>query len=304
MVTLTQAETALKNVYLEVVSNQLNDGIDPFIASIEKTTKDVWGTEILIPTQIWYQDIMNNFNQSSPLASIYLTIELSDKAIRVAENNIGAFVDLLNSEVESMLAEGKRRIANAIYSKDTKSDYLPKEIDFTPIELNSLADLFDTEKKVIYGIDRTGYFSEYFNPQVKTIKEFNPAVIEQLIDEINPDINFLICSPNMKRVIQQYYLDHNQQVERKEDYFGYNLMEFNSNVSILPRRDVADNEMWLVSSKDFTFNQLADWCWLSDSEHKILLQEKDKPVYKATLAKYMNLMCHRIDKQIKIIIEE
>ena len=42
MVTLTSADNALKKVYLEVISNQLNTNANPFLAKIEQTSKDVW----------------------------------------------------------------------------------------------------------------------------------------------------------------------------------------------------------------------------------------------------------------------
>lgn len=47
MVTLTSAENALKNLYLGVVSEQLNTGINPLLAKIKQTTGDVWGKQII-----------------------------------------------------------------------------------------------------------------------------------------------------------------------------------------------------------------------------------------------------------------
>ena len=47
MITLQSADNALKQVYLEVVSNQLNTNANPLLAKIEQTTRDVWGKEIV-----------------------------------------------------------------------------------------------------------------------------------------------------------------------------------------------------------------------------------------------------------------
>ena len=47
MVTLETAEKALKSVYLNVVADQLNVGVNPLLAKIEQTTSDVWGKEII-----------------------------------------------------------------------------------------------------------------------------------------------------------------------------------------------------------------------------------------------------------------
>ena len=46
MVTLTTADNALKEVYLGVVSEQLNTSINPLLSKIKQTTSDVWGKEI------------------------------------------------------------------------------------------------------------------------------------------------------------------------------------------------------------------------------------------------------------------
>ena len=301
MIQLKQAENALKQVYLEVISNQLNCNIDPFISKVEKTTRDVWGKEILIPYQRATEFGEREWgNISTDLANVAFTIELFDKAIRVAQNNAGAFVNLLNSEIESMLKEGMYRISNAIYTKDTKPEYLPLKAPFRPIEFISLFDIFNIKEKTIYGLDREEWG---LVPEIRHLEEFNPAIVEEIIDDVNPDIDFLICNSNMKRKIHQYFLDHRQNVGRKD--FGHigSYMEFNSNVSIIPYKNIPDNEIWLVNSRDFTLNQLCDWQWLPDEEGRILRQDvTGKPVYRATLVKYANLMCHNVKGQIKIIV--
>ncbi len=47
MVTLETAEKALKSVYLNVVADQLNVGVNPLLAKIEQTSSDEWGKEII-----------------------------------------------------------------------------------------------------------------------------------------------------------------------------------------------------------------------------------------------------------------
>ncbi|MEG1608840.1 MAG: hypothetical protein RR348_03135, partial [Clostridia bacterium] len=47
MVTLETADKALKQVYLGVVADQLNVGVNPLLAKIKQTTGDVWGKEIV-----------------------------------------------------------------------------------------------------------------------------------------------------------------------------------------------------------------------------------------------------------------
>ena len=118
MVTLSNANNALKTFYLGVLANQLNVGINPFLAKIEHTTSDVWGKEIkkLAPyginggigsgseTDNLPQVGGNNYAEFTlGLKNLFGQIELSDKAIRASQNSVGAFVNLLNAEMEGPL---------------------------------------------------------------------------------------------------------------------------------------------------------------------------------------------------------
>ena len=101
MVTLTTANNALKEVYLGVLSNQLNTTINPLLARINQTSSDVWGKEIRkiapyginggigagtetgdLPTSA-----ENNYEQFVlSLKNLYGKLEISDKEIRASEN--------------------------------------------------------------------------------------------------------------------------------------------------------------------------------------------------------------------------
>jgi hypothetical protein len=117
-VTLTNADNALKSLYLDVVSEQLNNNVNPLLAKIKQSTNDVWGKEVRklaiyglnggigagtedgdLPKAIG-----NNYGQFvTTLKNLYGTIEISDKAVRASENSSGAFVSLLNAEMEGLL---------------------------------------------------------------------------------------------------------------------------------------------------------------------------------------------------------
>ncbi len=117
-VNLTNADNALKSVYLDAISEQLNYNVNPFLAAIKKSTNDVWGKEVRklaiygmnggigagtedgdLPTATG-----NNYGQFvTTLKNLYGVIEITDKAVRASENNEGAFVSLLNSEMEGLI---------------------------------------------------------------------------------------------------------------------------------------------------------------------------------------------------------
>lgn len=118
MVTMNSADNALKSLYLGVVSEQLNTSVNPLLARIKQTTQDVWGKEIRRLAQYGINGGIgagtedgtlpaaagNNYDQFVlTLKNLYGTIEISDKAVRASENNVGAFVNLLNAEMEGLL---------------------------------------------------------------------------------------------------------------------------------------------------------------------------------------------------------
>ena len=114
MVTMNSADNALKSLYLGVVSEQLNTSVNPLLAKIKQTTQDVWGKEIRRLAQYGINGgtedgtlpaaAGNNYDQFVlTLKNLYGTIEISDKAVRASENNVGAFVNLLNAEMEGLL---------------------------------------------------------------------------------------------------------------------------------------------------------------------------------------------------------
>lgn len=117
-VNLTNADSALKSVYLDAITSQLNDNVNPFLAAIEKSTNDVYGKEVRklsifgmnggVGAGTEDGDLPNatgnNYSQMvTTLKNLYGVIEISDKAIRASENNAGAFVNLLNAEMDGLI---------------------------------------------------------------------------------------------------------------------------------------------------------------------------------------------------------
>ncbi len=134
MVTMSSADKALKTLYLGVITDQLNTEINPFLARIKQSTADVWGKEIRriaryginggvsagtetgsLPTAAG-----SNFEQFvCTLKNLYGTIEISDKAMRASANNAGAFVNLLNEEMESLLKAATFNFGRMLFGDGT-----------------------------------------------------------------------------------------------------------------------------------------------------------------------------------------
>ena len=118
MVTLASADSALKSFYLDAVAQQLNTEVNPLLAKIKQSTADVWGKEVRRLAQYGVNGGVgagteegalpaaagNNYEQFvTTLKNLYGTVEISDKAVRASENSAGAFVNLLNAEMEGLI---------------------------------------------------------------------------------------------------------------------------------------------------------------------------------------------------------
>ncbi len=130
MVTLNSADNALKSFYLDAITETLNAKINPFLSKVEKTSKNVTGKDVRAC-------ISNGFNGGiasgsedgslptaqnrthrqivAPLKNFYGTFEISDKAIRASANNEGAFVNLLNDEMKSLVESAKFNFGRMLF---------------------------------------------------------------------------------------------------------------------------------------------------------------------------------------------
>ena len=134
MITLTNANNALKTYYLGVLANQLNVGINPFLAKIEHTSTDVYGKEIKKLAPYGINGGISSGSETDPLPAVggnqyaefvltlknlYGQIEISDKAIRASQNSVGAFVNLLNAEMEGLLHASKYNFGRMLFGDGT-----------------------------------------------------------------------------------------------------------------------------------------------------------------------------------------
>lgn len=107
------ADKALKNFYLGVVADELNTSINPFLARVKQTSADVWGKEIrkLVPNE--GQEETQQFVLT--LKNLFGKIEISDKAMCAAQNSAGAFVNLLNAEMDDLLKAAKFNFGRMLF---------------------------------------------------------------------------------------------------------------------------------------------------------------------------------------------
>lgn len=130
MITIQNASAALKDYYLEAVTAQLNENVSPFFSAIEKTAANVSGKDVKFTivrggmTSVVAGDESGDlptpysnkyYNISLPLKNIFGTIEISDKAIRASRDSSGAFVNLLNTEMEGLICSAKANFSRMLF---------------------------------------------------------------------------------------------------------------------------------------------------------------------------------------------
>lgn len=287
MITLQTAEDALKTVYLGVIANQINCNTNPLLTKIKQTSKDVYGAKILkVPS--WQRNYEDCPCFEQELANMYGSIEITDKAIRCSQHSAGAFVNLLNDEMEHMLKDTQAELSTALFAKPNYAKFIGLEY------------LFDNKQKTLYGLDK----KKYKELQAVCLEEekITPYRLMEIIDNYNDEIDLIVCGKKIMRDYKQYLLDHNQEIRPISLSGGFNGLDFNG-VPMVAEKFIDDNEMYLLNTRDFEFKHLCDWQWLENENGKVIVQVSGKPIYKATIVRYGNLICDNPSKQIKITIK-
>ncbi|MBQ5926571.1 MAG: phage major capsid protein [Clostridia bacterium] len=130
MVTMESADKALKSFYLGAVTEALDQKVNPLLAQVKKTTADVWGKDVRklvrygVNGGIGAGTETGNLPEAkgnqyvqfvSTLKNLYGVIEISDKAIKASANNEGAFVNLLNDEMQGLIASSSFNFGRMLY---------------------------------------------------------------------------------------------------------------------------------------------------------------------------------------------
>ena len=132
MITIQNADAALKDYYLDAISAQLNDNVSPFFSAIEKNSDSVSGKDVKLSIvrencgsiKAGAEDgdlpapYKNRYvNISVPLKNLYGSIEISDKAMRASRESAGAFVNLVNAEMEGLVSSAKQNLRRMLLDR-------------------------------------------------------------------------------------------------------------------------------------------------------------------------------------------
>jgi len=134
MVTMETANNALKTFYLDAVTEALDKKANPLLAQIEQTTSDVVGKDVKKLVKLGMNGGISAGSETgelpasssetrvtftSTLKNLYGTIQISDKAIRASANNEGAFVNLLNDEMQGLIKSARFNFGRMLFGDGT-----------------------------------------------------------------------------------------------------------------------------------------------------------------------------------------
>ncbi len=144
MVTIETADKVLKSYYLDAVTEALNTKSNPFFARIKQSTADVYGKEVrkLMKYGVNGGIAAGTETDALPMTSkplgvqlvstlknLYGQIEISDKALRASKHSDGAFVDLLNDQMQSLINSATFNFSRMLFGDGTGVLATIKEID-------------------------------------------------------------------------------------------------------------------------------------------------------------------------------
>lgn len=169
-------------------------------------------------------------------------------------------------------------------------------------ELTGLDSLFNDQITHMYGLNK----SDYPNLLAKTyysVGNITEMKIQKAIDEVEDSyggkINFIVCSSGVKRALIEHMSTYKRNMDVLDLQGGYKTVSFNG-IPVVSDRFCPSGTMYLLNTDDFAIHQLCDWEWLEGEDGKILKQLPNKPVYRATLVKYADLLCSRPWAQVKL----
>lgn len=202
MVDFSTANNALKTVYLGVLSNMLNLKSNPLFAKIKQTTKGVTGKEIKVLAPVGVNGGICATSETgelpkttdagyvvltSSLKNLYGRIEISDKAVRASQTSAGAFVNLLNDEMERLVEASSYNLSRMIYGdgRGYLGEIKSLSTDKKTITLNNVAPFVEGMLIDIYDDDSKVFEDGYMGLRVMKVNRANNTITVNKAIEIS-----------------------------------------------------------------------------------------------------------------------
>ena len=159
MVSIETADSALKSFYLDAVTEALDMKTNPLLAQIQRSTAEVVGKDVKKLVKFGVNGGIGAGSETgtlpaasgsgrvqltSTLKNLYGTIEISDKALRASANDEGAFVNLLNDEMQTLVKSASFNFGRMLYGDGTALvGYVADILDNNTLEIEDMRNLFE-----------------------------------------------------------------------------------------------------------------------------------------------------------------
>jgi hypothetical protein len=185
---LTAAQEALKLFYLPGLQYQLNTA-NPILSVIEKDSQSVQGSQIVMALRYGRAGGVGVRADDGTLPTpnsrktkqakwdtknIFARIQVSDKTMRSSRSNQGAFVSLLEADLEDALADSKDQMARMVYGDGTgKAATCSAGTTVTTITVDTVQYLF--EGQLIDILDNTNAV-KYAEREITAVDDVNKTI--------------------------------------------------------------------------------------------------------------------------------
>ena len=159
MVSIETADSALKSFYLDAVTEALDMKTNPLLAQIQRSTAEVVGKDVKKLVKFGVNGGIGAGSETgalpaasgsgrvqltSTLKNLYGTIEISDKALRASANDEGAFVNLLNDEMQTLVKSASFNFGRMLYGDGSALvGYVGTIKENNTLEIEDMRNLFE-----------------------------------------------------------------------------------------------------------------------------------------------------------------
>lgn len=204
--TLTYSQEAFKLWYLPVFQYQLNTA-NPILAVVDRDSDSVQGKEIVMGLRYGRSGGVGARTETGPLPkanprktkqarwetkNLFARISISDKAMKSSRSERGAFISLLETDIEDAVADSKDDLARQVFSDGSgKITNLKVNSDTVTLEVESTMYLY--EGMIIDIVDNTN-----------TVTQSEREILE--VDDVNNTIK--ISGSNVTTTATDYIVRH------------------------------------------------------------------------------------------------
>ena len=300
MITINTAESALKNIYLETVVHDINTKTNPLLTMAQKNTKTIAEKDARAVIRYGGEDMVKSGHEDGvlptaldarqaeivePIKNIYGAFYITDKALKAAANNPGAFASLVGGEMVNLVSMAQNNLnrmifgngqgldmngIDSLFQADTmynlsKADHA----DILPFEsLNSVANRIITEDDILCFLDD---MEEHAGGQATDLIMTHPMIRRALFEELK---------------------NNRTNIDTAELAGGFRGFTFNG-IPMYADVRCEGGAVYALNSESFAMQQLCDWTWLEGDDGSILRPVSGRPVYSATLVKYADFICEK-----------